>query len=208
MPVSENSINALRNPEVVARSLATRRQNKENREQLKQKLAYEKFNNGVDKLVGTIKNKEVEDSNLNLKLSKLEYTNKALDSMVDNLKEQTKFNTSRINEIINRPVTDTTETIDITARDKINSFEEIIELLEDKLEQNNTGIADLYAKITDQECLKQLNQKIDNLFQLFYNTQHKTEYINKYCEQYNTQVQHPISNRMINVLYQEHQLNK
>ena len=86
MPVNSKSIDALRNPETIAKSLATRKRNRENKALLKQKLAYDKLDTETSKLVNNIKNQVVEENNTAIKLSNLEYANKALEGIIDNLK--------------------------------------------------------------------------------------------------------------------------
>ena len=202
MPVNPKSIDALRNPETIAKSLATRKRNRENKELLKQKLAYDKLDTETSKLVNNIKTQVVEENNTAIKLSNLEYANKALEGIIDNLKEQLRINTQSITDLSNKiNIVNPTATIDTEARDKIKktikSFNETIEAIDDKLEQNNTEIADIYTKITD---TSKIEQKVDNLFKIFYATQPKTDQINQYCEYYNTAVQLQVSNRPTNSL--------
>ena len=68
---------------------------------------------------------------------------------------------------------------------------EALEAIDEKIEYNNTEIADIYTKLNNNK----LETKIDTLFRLFYSTQPKAEQINKYCEYYNTEVQQPLTNR-------------
>ena len=197
MPVNSKSIEALRNPETIAKSLATRKRNRENKELLKQKLAYDKLDTETSKLVNNIKNQVVEENNTAIKLSNLEYANKALEGIIDNLKEQLRVNTHSITDLSNKiNIVNPTATIDNDAREKIKktikSFNEAIEAINDKLEQNNTEIADIYTKITE---TNKVEEKIDNLFKLFYTTQPKTDHINQYCGYYNTAIQQPVSHR-------------
>ena len=197
MPVNSKSIEALRNPETIAKSLATRKRNRENKELLKQKLAYDKLDTETSKLVNNIKNQVVEENNTAIKLSNLEYANKALEGIIDNLKEQLRINTQSITDLSNKiNIVNPTATIDTEARDKIKktikSFNETIADIDDKLEQNNTEIADIYTKITE---TNKVEEKIDNLFKLFYTTQPKTDHINQYCGYYNTAIQQPVSHR-------------
>ena len=197
MPVNSKSIEALRNPETIAKSLATRKRNRENKELLKQKLAYDKLDTETSKLVNNIKNQVVEENNTAIKLSNLEYANKALEGIIDNLKEQLRINTHSITDLSNKiNIVNPTATIDNDAREKIKktikSFNEAIEAINDKLEQNNTEIADIYTKITE---TNKVEEKIDNLFKLFYTTQPKTDHINQYCGYYNTAIQQPVSHR-------------
>ena len=197
MPVNSKSIEALRNPETIAKSLATRKRNRENKELLKQKLAYDKLDTETSKLVNNIKNQVVEENNTAIKLSNLEYANKALEGIIDNLKEQLRINTHSITDLSNKiNIVNPTATIDNDAREKIKktikSFNETIADIDDKLEQNNTEIADIYTKITE---TNKVEEKIDNLFKLFYTTQPKTDHINQYCGYYNTAIQQPVSHR-------------
>lgn len=197
MPVNSKSIEALRNPETIAKSLATRKRNRENKELLKQKLAYDKLDTETSKLVNNIKTQVVEENNTAIKLSNLEYANKALEGIIDNLKEQLRINTHSITDLSNKiNIVNPTATIDNDAREKIKktikSFNEAIEAINDKLEQNNTEIADIYTKITE---TNKVEEKIDNLFKLFYTTQPKTDHINQYCGYYNTAIQQPVSHR-------------
>jgi chromosome segregation ATPase len=197
MPVNQKSIDALRNPETIAKSLATRKRNRENKELLKQKLAYDKLDTETSKLVNNIKTQVVEENNTAIKLSNLEYANKALEAIIDNLKEQLRINTQSITDLSNKiNIVNPTATIDNEAREKIKktikAFNEAIEEIDDKLEQNNTEIADKYTKITE---TNKVEQKVDNLFKLFYATQPKTDHINQYCGYYNTAVQQPVSQR-------------
>jgi chromosome segregation ATPase len=197
MPVNSKSIEALRNPETIAKSLATRKRNRENKELLKQKLAYDKLDTETSKLVNNIKNQVVEENNTAIKLSNLEYANKALEGIIDNLKEQLRINTQSITDLSNKiNIVNPTATIDNDAREKIKktikSFNETIEDIDDKLEQNNTEIADIYTKITE---TNKVEEKVDNLFKLFYATQPKTDHINQYCGYYNTASQQPVSHR-------------
>ena len=197
MPVNQKSIDALRNPETIAKSLATRKRNRENKELLKQKLAYDKLDTETSKLVNNIKTQVVEENNTAIKLSNLEYANKALEAIIDNLKEQLRINTQSITNLSNKiNIVNPIATIDNEAREKIKktikSFNEAIEDIDDKLEQNNTEIADIYTKITE---TNKVEQKVDNLFKLFYATQPKTDHINQYCGYYNTAVQQPVSQR-------------
>ena len=197
MPVNSKSIEALRNPETIAKSLATRKRNRENKELLKQKLAYDKLDTETSKLVNNIKNQVVEENNTAIKLSNLEYANKALEGIIDNLKEQLRINTQSITDLSNKiNIVNPTATIDNDAREKIKktikSFNETIADIDDKLEQNNTEIADIYTKITE---TNKVEEKIDNLFKLFYTTQPKTDHINQYCGYYNTAIQQPVSHR-------------
>ena len=197
MPVNSKSIEALRNPETIAKSLATRKRNRENKELLKQKLAYDKLDTETSKLVNNIKTQVVEENNTAIKLSNLEYANKALEGIIDNLKEQLRINTQSITDLSNKiNIVNPTATIDTEARDKIKktikSFNETIADIDDKLEQNNTEIADIYTKITE---TNKVEEKIDNLFKLFYTTQPKTDHINQYCGYYNTAIQQPVSHR-------------
>ena len=197
MPVNSKSIEALRNPETIAKSLATRKRNRENKELLKQKLAYDKLDTETSKLVNNIKNQVVEENNTAIKLSNLEYANKALEGIIDNLKQQLIVNTHSITDLSNKiNIVNPTATIDTEARDKIKktikSFNETIADIDDKLEQNNTEIADIYTKITE---TNKVEEKIDNLFKLFYTTQPKTDHINQYCGYYNTAIQQPVSHR-------------
>jgi chromosome segregation ATPase len=201
MPVNSKSIDALRNPETIAKSLATRKRNREYKELLKQKLAYDKLDSETSKLVNNIKTQVVEENNTAIKLSKLEYANKALEGIIDNLKEQLRINTQSITDLSNKiNIVNPTATIDNEAREKIKktikSFNEAIEGIDNKLEQNNTEIADIYTKITE---TKKIEDKVDNLFKLFYSTQPKTDHINQYCNYYNTEVQ-PVPNRNNNTL--------
>ena len=200
MPVNSKSIDALRNPETIAKSLATRKRNREYKELLKQKLAYDKLDSETSKLVNNIKTQVVEENNTAIKLSKLEYANKALEGIIDNLKEQLRINTQSITDLSNKiNIVNPTATIDSEAREKIKkitkSFNEAIEGIDNKLEQNNTEIADIYTKITESN---KVEKKVDNLFKLFYSTQPKTDQINQYCEYYNTPVQQPVSIRTTN----------
>lgn len=197
MPVNSKSIDALRNPETIAKSLATRKRNRENKALLKQKLAYDKLDTETSKLVNSIKTQVVEENNTAIKLSNLEYANKALEGIIDNLKEQLRINTQSITNLSNKiNIVNPIATIDNEAREKIKktikSFNEAIEDIDDKLEQNNTEIADIYTKITE---TNKVEQKVDNLFKLFYATQPKTDHINQYCGYYNTAVQQPVSQR-------------
>ena len=197
MPVNSKSIEALRNPETIAKSLATRKRNRENKELLKQKLAYDKLDTETSKLVNNIKTQVVEENNTAIKLSNLEYANKALEGIIDNLKEQLRINTHSITDLSNKiNIVNPTATIDNDAREKIKktikSFNETIADIDDKLEQNNTEIADIYTKITE---TNKVEEKIDNLFKLFYTTQPKTDHINQYCGYYNTAIQQPVSHR-------------
>jgi chromosome segregation ATPase len=197
MPVNPKSIDALRNPETIAKSLATRKRNRENKELLKQKLAYDKLDNETSKLVNNIKNQVVDENNTAIKLSTLEYANKSLEGIIDNLKEQLRINTQSITDLSNKiNVVNPTATIDNDAREKIKktikSFNETIEELDDKLEQNNTEIANIYTKINE---TNNVEEKVDNLFKLFYATQPKTDRINQYCGYYNTAIQQPVSQR-------------
>ena len=197
MPVNSKSIEALRNPETIAKSLATRKRNRENKELLKQKLAYDKLDTETSKLVNNIKNQVVEENNTAIKLSNLEYANKALEGIIDNLKEQLRINTHSITDLSNKiNIVNPTATIDNDAREKIKktikSFNETIEELDDKLEQNNTEIANIYTKINE---TNNVEEKVDNLFKLFYATQPKTDTINQYCGYYNTAIQQPVSHR-------------
>ena len=197
MPVNQKSIDALRNPETIAKSLATRKRNRENKELLKQKLAYDKLDTETSKLVNNIKTQVVEENNTAIKLSNLEYANKALEAIIDNLKEQLRINTQSITDLSNKiNIVNPTATIDNEAREKIKktikAFNEAIEEIDDKLVQNNTEIADKYTKITE---TNKVEQKVDNLFKLFYATQPKTDHINQYCGYYNTAVQQPVSQR-------------
>ena len=201
MPVNSKSIDALRNPETIAKSLATRKRNRENKALLKQKLAYDKLDTETSKLVNSIKTQVVEENNTAIKLSNLEYANKALEGIIDNLKEQLRINTQSITNLSNKiNIVNPIATIDNEAREKIKktikSFNEAIEDIDDKLEQNNTEIADIYTKITE---TKKIEDKVDNLFKLFYSTQPKTDHINQYCNYYNTEVQ-PVPNRNNNTL--------
>ena len=201
MPVNSKFIDALRNPETIAKSLATRKRNREYKELLKQKLAYDKLDSETSKLVNNIKTQVVEENNTAIKLSKLEYANKALEGIIDNLKEQLRINTQSITDLSNKiNIVNPTATIDNEAREKIKktikSFNEAIEGIDNKLEQNNTEIADIYTKITE---TKKIEDKVDNLFKLFYSTQPKTDHINQYCNYYNTEVQ-PVPNRNNNTL--------
>jgi SepF-like predicted cell division protein (DUF552 family) len=134
MPVNSKSIEALRNPETIAKSLATRKRNRENKELLKQKLAYDKLDTETSKLVNNIKNQVVDENNTAIKLSNLEYANKALECIIDNLKEQLRINTQSITELSNKiNIVNPTATIDSDAREKIKktikSFNETIEAL-------------------------------------------------------------------------------
>ena len=197
MPVNSKSIDALRNPETIAKSLATRKRNRENKALLKQKLAYDKLDTETSKLVNNIKTQVIEENNTAIKLSNLEYANKALEGIIDNLKEQLRINTQSITNLSNKiNIVNPIATIDNEAREKIKktikSFNEAIEDIDDKLEQNNTEIADIYTKITE---TNKVEQKVDNLFKLFYATQPKTDHINQYCGYYNTAVQQPVSQR-------------
>ena len=197
MPVNSKSIDALRNPETIAKSLATRKRNRENKALLKQKLAYDKLDSETSKLVNNIKTQVIEENNTAIKLSNLEYANKALEGIIDNLKEQLRINTQSITNLSNKiNIVNPIATIDNEAREKIKktikSFNEAIEDIDDKLEQNNTEIADIYTKITE---TNKVEQKVDNLFKLFYATQPKTDHINQYCGYYNTAVQQPVSQR-------------
>ena len=197
MPVNSKSIDALRNPETIAKSLATRKRNRENKALLKQKLAYDKLDTETSKLVNSIKTQVVEENNTAIKLSNLEYANKALEGIIYNLKEQLRINTQSITNLSNKiNIVNPIATIDNEAREKIKktikSFNEAIEDIDDKLEQNNTEIADIYTKITE---TNKVEQKVDNLFKLFYATQPKTDHINQYCGYYNTAVQQPVSQR-------------
>jgi chromosome segregation ATPase len=199
MPVNQKSIEALRNPDTIAKSLATRKRNRENRELLKQKLAYDKLDNETSKLVNNIKTQVVEENNAAIKLSNLEYANKALESVIDNLKEQLRVNTQSITTLSNKiNIVNPTATIDSEARERIKktikSFNEAIEAIDDKLEQNTAELTDIYSKIN----ASKLESKIDNLFKIFYSTQPKTDHINQYCEYYNTQVQQPVTQRLNN----------
>ena len=197
MPVNPKSIDALRNPETIAKSLATRKRNRENKELLKQKLAYDKLDTETNKIVNNIKNQVVEENNTAIKLSNLEYANKSLEGIIDNLKQQLIVNTQSITDLFNKiNVVNPTATIDNDAREKIKktikSFNETIADIDDKLEQNNTEISDIYTKINE---TNKVEEKIDNLFKLFYATQPKTDHINQYCKYYNTAIQQPVSHR-------------
>ena len=197
MPVNPKSIDALRNPETIAKSLATRKRNRENKELLKQKLAYDKLDTETSKLVNNIKNQVADENSTAIKLSNLEYANKALEGIIDNLKEQLRINTQSITELSNKiNLVNPTATIDNEAREKlkktIKSFNETITDIDDKLEQNNTEIADICTKINE---TNKVEEKVDNLFKLFYSTQPKTDNINQYCGYYNTAVQQAVSNR-------------
>ena len=123
MPVNSKSIEALRNPETIAKSLATRKRNRENKELLKQKLAYDKLDTETSKLVNNIKNQVVEENNTAIKLSNLEYANKALEGIIDNLKEQLRVNTHSITDLSNKiNIVNPTATIDNDAREKIKHY--------------------------------------------------------------------------------------
>ena len=127
----------------------------------------------------------------------MEYANKSLEGIIDNLKQQLIVNTQSITDLFNKiNIVNPTATIDNDAREKIKktikSFNETIEELDDKLEQNNTEIANIYTKINE---TNKVEEKIDNLFKLFYATQPKTDHINQYCGYYNTAIQQPVSHR-------------
>jgi chromosome segregation ATPase len=192
MPVNPASIEALRNPDTIAKSLATRKRNRENRELLKQKLSYEKLDAEANKLVNNIKNQVAEENNTATKIHNLEYANKALESIIDNLKEQLRVNTSSITELSNKiNIVNPIPSVDSEARDRIKksvkSMNEALEAVDEKIECNNTEIADIYTKLNNDK----LETKIDTLFRLFYASQPKGEQINKYCEYFNTEVQQP-----------------
>lgn len=191
MPVNPASIEALRNPETIAKSLATRKRNRENRELLKQKLSYEKLDAQSNKLVNNIKNRFAEENNTATKIHNLEYANKALESIIDNLKEQLRVNTSSITELSNKiNIVKPIPSVDSEARKQIKksvkSMNEALEAIDEKIEYNNTEITENNNK---------LEAKIDTLFRLFYASQPRGEQINKYCEYFNTEVQQPLSNR-------------
>ena len=85
--------------------------------------------------------------------------------------------------------------VDNEARDRIKktikSVNEALEAIDEKIEYNNTEIADIYTKLNNNT----LETKIDTLFRLFYASQPKGEQIDKYCKYFNTEVQQPLTNR-------------
>jgi chromosome segregation ATPase len=191
MTINIKSIEALRNPETIAKSLATRKQNSENKKLLKERLAYEKLDAESSKLLSTIKNQVSEEHNTLLKLSNLEYSNKSLESVIDNIKEQLKINTTAITELNNKSnLINPINSNDNEARDRIKktikSFNNAIEEINETQEQNTTDIVNINKKID--EIDKDITNKIDTLFKLFYNTQPKTNNLNNYCPYYNCEV--------------------
>lgn len=210
MPVSENSIKALTNPETIAKSIATRRRNKENRLALKQKIAYDKLEKSSDGLLTQIRNQIGEDTATSTKLANLEYSSKTQEGKIDNIKNQVDINTqaittlSKISPVLhnlqpanNTPLEDRDcreKVKDLKSRMKENTrtIQESLNTLDDKIEQNDTEIADIYTKLSNIQSpksnTKELTEKINILFKILYQALPKTDYMNSICPLYNTEV--------------------
>jgi chromosome segregation ATPase len=200
MPVNPKSIEALTNPETFAKSLATRRRNRENREALKQKLAFEKLDQQTQKLVSELKNQVAEESILSNRTTNVEYQIKSVQVQQDALKEHVNMNSNAIKELrlINAnanhapsggpggPSNISQETelykkckgIKTELRANMQKVNEEIERLDDKLEENDTNISHLQFQMKE---LASVQQKINLLFGLVYDTTPNRALFNEYC---------------------------
>lgn len=213
MPVSENSIKALQNPETIAKSIATRQRNKANRLALKQKLAYDKLEKSSDGLLTQIRNQIGEDTATSTKLANLEYSTKTQEGKIDNIKNQLDINTqaisvmSKISPVVhNLQPPSNTPLEDRDCREKVKelknrmkentkTIQSALTDLDDKVEQNDTEIADLYTRISNIQTpkgnAKEQNDKINLLFRLLYQALPKSDYMNNLCPSFNTEVSIP-----------------
>ena len=213
MPVSENSIKALQNPETIAKSIATRQRNKANRLALKQKLAYDKLEKSSDGLLTQIRNQIGEDTATSTKLANLEYSTKTQEGKIDTLKNQVDINTqaisvmSKISPVLhNLQPPNNTPLEDKDCREKVRelkgrvkentkTIQSALTDLDDKVEQNDTEIADLYTRISNIQTprgnAKEQNDKINLLFRLLYQALPKSDYMNSLCPSFNTEVSIP-----------------
>jgi len=200
MPVSENTIKALTSPETRAKSLATRRRNKEAKEALKNKIMLDKFEEQSGDLLSKVKTELINETSNTFKISNLEYKVKTLESQQESIKEQV----SLISNTRNPPTTPINYT---TTQDNpeikqdlkqvkknIKKISESLNELTEGSEQNDTEIAQLFtlSRQHDQKFKSledRLERKIDHLFQIIYNSTPNRAHLNQYCNFYNTEQQ-------------------
>ena len=213
MVVNQKSIDALKNPETIAKSIATRQRNKENRLALKQKIAYEKLEKSSDGLLSQIRNQIGDDTNTATKLANLEYSSKTQEGRLDNIKNQVDINTqaistlSKISPVLhnigshqqnNTPVRDEEcreklKKLKNNMDDNTKSINKALEDLSEEIEQNDTEIADLYTRVSNMSNrgnskeLRELTDKVNILFKILYQSVPKIEYMNSLCPVYNTE---------------------
>lgn len=210
MVVNQKSIDALKNPETIAKSVATRRRNKENRLALKQKIAYEKLEKSSDGLLSQIRNQIGEDTNTSTKLANLEYSSKTQEGRLDNIKNQVDINTqaistlSKISPVLNGIQQSNTPVRDEECREKLKklknnmddntkSINKALEDLTEEIEQNDTEIADLYTRVSNMSNkgnakeIRELTDKVNVLFKILYQSLPKNEYMNSMCPVFNTE---------------------
>ena len=211
MVVNQKSIDALKNPETIAKSIATRQRNKENRTALRQKLAYEKLEKSSDGLLTQIRNQINSDTNTSTKIANLEFSSKSQEARLDNLKQQVDLNTqslstlSKISPVLhNIPHQHSPPVRDEECREKLKkvknnmddntkSINKALDDLIESVEQNDTEIADLYAKVSNisnkgnSKELRELTEKVNVLFKILYQALPKTEYMHSLCPAFNTE---------------------
>ena len=188
MPVSEKSISAITNPESIAKSIATRKRQMEDRKALKQKIVYEKLEQSAEGMLGDVRKQLVENANHNTKLSNLEYNSKTQEAKIDNLKTQVDINTANISNLskVNTSILQNSSLgnmnnnqqkfEDTECRSAIKELKKkikestigtqnVVDTLDEKIELNDTQIADISTQLaTLNRNSNKINAEINSKF--------------------------------------------
>ena len=177
MTVNPNSIAAIRSPEVIAKSLMTRQRNKKIKDELKRERIASQMENETKKLAQQMATSAQEETLLSKRTANLESHyltfNEKLTEMKFSIKEFIQANT--------KPQEDPR---------LVAAIEEIASLkstLTTSLTALESEILKLEAQIIDKSKIVHLDSKINNLFELFYNTQPNPikQQLGEYSQNYN-----------------------
>ena len=177
MVVNQNSIAAIRSPEVIAKSLMTRQRNKKIKEELKRERIASQMEQETKKLAQQMATSAQEETLLSKRTSNLESHyltfNEKLTEMKFSIKEFIQSNTKPQEDPRLQQAIDEVASLKSTLTNSLTTLE--------------AEILKLEAQIIDKSKLVNLDKKINNLFELFYNTQPNPirQQLQEYSQNYN-----------------------